>query len=166
MAPAIVLITGANRGIGKGLLELYLAKPNHIVIAANRNPNHQTSKSLLELPKAEGTTLHVIKIDATVSTDPANAVKHLVSLGIDHLDVVIANAGIAYTWPKVSDVKVEDLQKHTIPNTYGIIWLYQATLPLLKNLKKSKSPKWVSIGSSAAFITVTVHLKSSGRAAC
>ncbi|KAL5327874.1 hypothetical protein ACEPPN_005580 [Leptodophora sp. 'Broadleaf-Isolate-01'] len=133
MATTIVLITGANRGI-----------------AGNRDPNHPTSKALLDLPKAEGTTLYIIKIDATVSTDPADAVKHLASLGIDHLDIVIANAGIAYIWPKVSEVKVEDMQKHTIPNTYGIIWLYQATLPLLK---KSKSPKWVSIGSSAAFLT-------------
>ncbi|KAL9121203.1 MAG: hypothetical protein Q9187_002239 [Circinaria calcarea] len=137
MAPTVVLITGTNRGIGKGLLELYLAKPNHTVIAANRDPNHPTSKVLADLPKAEGTSLLLVKIDATVPTDPADAVKQLASNGIDHLDIIIANAGVAYIWPKVSEVKVEDMQKHTVPNTYGIIWLYQATLPLLK---KSKNP--------------------------
>ena len=151
MAPTIVLIPGANRGIGKGLLELYLAKPHHTVIAANRDPNHATSKALADLPKAEGTSLLVIKIDATVSTDAVDAVEQLASNGIDHLDIVIANAGIAYIYPKVSEVKVEDMQKHIVPNTYGFIWLYQATLPLLK---KSKTPTWVSIGSSAAFLTV------------
>jgi len=161
MAPTIVLITGANRGIGKGLLELYLAKPNHTVIAANRDPNHATSRALADLPKAEGTSLLIIKIDATVSTDPADAVKQLASQGIDHLDIIIANAGIAYVWPKVSEVKVEDMQKHTIPNTYGIIWLYQATLPVLK---KSKNPKWVSIGSSAAFLTDMIPMQNAAYA--
>lgn len=152
MAPTIVLITGANRGLGKGLLELYLAKPNHTIIAANRDPTHTTSKALNDFPKAEGTSLLVIKIDATVSTDPADAVKQLAHHGIDHLDIIIANAGISYVYPKVSEVKVEDMQKHTIPNTYGVIWLYQATLPLLK---KSKNPVWVSMGSAAAYLTVS-----------
>ncbi len=153
MAPTIVLITGANRGIGKGLLDLYLAKPNHTVIAANRDPNHATSKALAELPKAEGTSLVLVKVDATVPTDPAEAVNQLSSHGIDHVDIIIANAGISYIYPKVSEVKVEDVQKHMVPNVYGIIWLYQAFLPLLK---KSQTPTWVSIGSSAAFLTVSV----------
>lgn len=153
MAPTIVLITGTNRGIGKGLLELYLAKPNHTVIAANRDPNHATSKALADLPKAEDSSLLLIKIDATVPSDPAEAVKQLSSHGIDHIDILIANAGIAYIYPKVSEVKVEDMQKHIVPNTYGFIWLYQATLPLLK---KSKNPTWVTMGSSAAYLTVSV----------
>ena len=153
MAPTIVLITGANRGIGKGLLELYLAKPNHTVIAANRDPSHATSKALLDLPRAEGTSLLLLKVDATVPTDPSDAVKQLSTQGIDHLDIIIANAGISYIWPKVSEVRTEDMQKHTVPNTYGVIWLYQATLPLLK---KSKKPIWVSMGSSAGYLTVCV----------
>ena len=132
-----MLITGTNRGIGKGILELYLAKPNHTVIAANPNPNHTSSKAIVDLPKALGTSLLLIKLDATMLTDPTDAVKSLESNGIDHLDIPIANAGIAYIWPKVSEVKVENLQKHTVPNVHGIIWLYQATLPLLK---KSKHP--------------------------
>lgn len=154
MAPTIVLITGASRGIGRGLLELYLAKPNHTVIAANRNPNDANSKSLDGLPKAEGTSLLVVKVDATMATDPVDAVQQLAQRGINHLDIVIANAGIAYNYPKVSEVKVEDMQKHTVSNTYGVIWLYQATLPLLK---RSSKPVWVSMGSGAGYLTVSIY---------
>lgn len=107
--PTIVLITGANRGIGKGLLAKYLAKPNHVVIAGNRSPEDETSKSLASLPTADGTKLIVVKIDATVADDPAKAVQELKeSHGIEHLGIVIANAGIALSWPKVSEAKVED----------------------------------------------------------
>jgi norsolorinic acid ketoreductase len=153
MAPTIVLITGTNRGIGKGLLELYLSKPNHTVIAANRDPNHSTSKALVDIPTAEGTTLRVIKIDYTSPTDPVNAVKELTAHGIDHIDILIANAGIALAWPKVSEVKVEDIQKHVDTNAYGFIRLYQAFLPLLK---VSLDPKLVTIGSAGAFLTVSL----------
>lgn len=153
MAPTIVLISGANRGIGKGILELYLSKPNHTVIAANRDPNHPSSKALADLPKGEGSSLVLVKVDATVSTDALKAVKQLGSQGIDHIDIVIANAGVCYAWPKVSEVKAEDIQGHFVPNVHGFVWLYQATLPLLK---KSKLGKFISIGSSAGYLTVSL----------
>lgn len=160
MAPKIVLITGGNRGIGKGLVGLYLAKANHIIIVANRDPEHPTSKSLADLPKAEGTTLLVVKNDATVSTDAAEMVRHLASLGIDHLDIVIANAGVAKIWCKVSEVTAEQINDHIGPNIFGFIWLYQATLPLLK---KAAKPMWVTMGSSAAFLTVSSFRTIFGR---
>ena len=152
MPPTIVLITGANRGIGKGILELYLKKPNHTVIAANRDPSHQTSTALADLPKAEGTTLLIAKNEATSPTDPAAVVQELAAQGISHIDIIIANAAIALGWPKVSEVKVEDVQNHVDVNVYGFIRLYQAFRPLLQ---KANDPKWVTIGSSAAFLTVS-----------
>ncbi|KAM4059508.1 short chain dehydrogenase [Hirsutella rhossiliensis] len=155
MAPYTVLISGANRGIGKGLLELYLARPNHVVIAANRNPDHETSKALADLPKGPGSSLIVVKVDATAASDAAAAVKQLEEVhGIRHLDLVIANAGISYCWPKVSEVKREDMQAHIEPNVYGLVWLYQATLPLLV---KAANPKWVSVGSCSAYLTVRLE---------
>jgi len=152
MAPSIVLVTGANRGIGKGILELYLKKPNHTVIAANRDPSHPTSLALADLPTAEGTTLIVVKIDALSPTDPAAAVETLAGKGIAHIDILFANAGIALSWPKVIEVKVPDIQKHVDVNVYSFIYLYQAFRPLLK---EAQQPKWVTIGSSSAFLTVS-----------
>lgn len=146
-----MLITAANRGLGKGLLELYLARPYHTIVAGVRNPHHSTSKALAKLPKAESTSLLIIKIESTVETDSADGMKQLASQGINSIDILIANVGIAYIWPKVFEVRVEDMQKHIDVNVYGVTWLYQATLPLLK---KAKSLIWVSLGTSAAYITV------------
>ncbi|KAI1379822.1 hypothetical protein F4677DRAFT_295891 [Hypoxylon crocopeplum] len=151
MAQTVVLITGANRGLGKGLLERYLALPNHTVIAANRNPVHQTSKALADLPKGDGSRLIVVKLDAVVEQDAFRAVKELQeSHGIDHLDVVIANAGVSYIWPSVADVKISDLQAHIEPNVYGVVTLYQATRTLLR--KSSREPMFVPMGSTAGAI--------------
>ncbi|TGO33993.1 hypothetical protein BHYA_0217g00060 [Botrytis hyacinthi] len=161
MAPTIVLIGGANRGLGtllswftyyplpsldsfpnsnpieqnrrKGLLAQYISKPDHIVIAANRDPSHPTSKALSELPTGANSKLVVIKIDGSSPTSAQTAINTLPCLGITHLDFVIANA-----------------EGHFIPNVYGAVRLYQATLSLLL---KSKDPKWVTIGSTAGMIT-------------
>ncbi|KAL2130927.1 hypothetical protein VTI74DRAFT_5752 [Chaetomium olivicolor] len=151
MAPTIVLITGANRGIGRGLLELYLARPYHIVIATVRAPTTALETELASLPKAGGTSLIVVKLDLNVPSDPATAIKELSSVhGINHIDILVANAGIALKWVKVSEVTQNDIQQHVDVNVHGFIHLAQAFLPVLQ---KAKDPKWVTIGSSAAYLT-------------
>ncbi|KAK1675790.1 hypothetical protein BDP55DRAFT_693870 [Colletotrichum godetiae] len=148
MASTTVIITGANRGLGEGLLKRYLALPNHIVIAGNRDPTHPTSRALGDLPKAEGSRLIVVKIDASVEKDAHDAVKELQEThGITHLDVVIANAGISYAWPAVAELRIADLQAHMEPNVYGVVALYQATRALLR--KSSTEPMFVPMGSTA-----------------
>jgi NAD(P)-dependent dehydrogenase (short-subunit alcohol dehydrogenase family) len=143
-----VLISGANRGIGKGLLQRYLIQPNHVVIAANRDPSHPTSQSLNDLPKGEGSRLIIVKVDASSETDASEAVEQLQnSYGIDHLDLVIANAGMSNVWPTVAALRIADLQAHMEANAYGVIMLYQATCSLLK--KSNKGPKFIPIGSRA-----------------
>ncbi|KAL0934128.1 aflatoxin biosynthesis ketoreductase nor-1 [Colletotrichum truncatum] len=152
MSPTVVLISGANRGLGLGLLQRYLALPNHTVIAANRDPSHPTSQALKDLPKAEGTSLIVVKIDATSEHDAQNAVKELQeSHGVEHLDIVVANAGVSYIWPPVAELDIADLKGHIEPNVYGVIRLFQATRPLLK--KSPREPIFAPVGSIAGRLT-------------
>jgi NAD(P)-dependent dehydrogenase (short-subunit alcohol dehydrogenase family) len=146
-----VLITGSNRGIGLGLLERFLAKPSHIVIAAVRNPGHSTAQALHNLPTGPDTQLIVVKIDASIEQDAHDAVAELQQkLGVAHLDIVIANAGVAYIYPTVADVKLEDIKAHMQPNVYGVIALYQATRRLLK--KAPREPIFMIMGSSAGLL--------------
>lgn len=147
MEPTVILITGANRGLGRGLLERYLKLPGHTVIAATRNPDHPTSKDLSKLARADGTELIVIKLDASIWQDAFDAVKALQAQSIDHLDIVIANAGVAYCWPLVAEVKLEDMIAHMEPNAYGVVSLYQALRPLLHNSKKE--PIYSIMGTTA-----------------
>ncbi|KAH8600952.1 hypothetical protein B0O99DRAFT_649022 [Bisporella sp. PMI_857] len=90
------LITGGNRGLGRGPVENYLRRPNNIVIATVRDAAHPTALSLSAVP-VDSTTEH-----------------HITSL-----DVVIANAGISKIWPTVADTKIADMQEHLEVNVYG-----------------------------------------------
>ncbi|KAI5859426.1 NAD(P)-binding protein [Durotheca rogersii] len=150
MAPTVVLITGTTRGIGKGLLELYLARPSHLVVSANRDPDLPASRALSDLPTAEGTSHVFLRIDASQPDHPAQAVAELAARGIDHVDILIGNAAVGLCWPKLSGVKTDDIQKHVDVNVYGFVWLYQAFLLVIKRYKR---PTWVTIGSSAAWLT-------------
>lgn len=144
----IVLITGASRGLGKGLLERYLKLPNHTVIAANRSPDNVTSKELPKLPTAKGSRLIVVKLDSRIWQDAFTAVETLKDQGIQHLDVVIANAGVAYCYPSVAELKEVDFSAHLETNAYGVASLYQAVRPLLQ--KSTKEPIFVPIGTTAS----------------
>ncbi|KAF7950195.1 hypothetical protein EAE96_007486 [Botrytis aclada] len=158
MSPSIVLITGANRGLGKGLLERYLALPNHIVIPANRDPFNESSEKLADLPKGSGSSLIVVKIDASIKQDAFAAVQELQDQHkIQHLDIVIANAGVSYIWPTVADLKISDLKAHIEPNVYGCISIYQATRALLQ---KSKNPIFTPMGSTAGAITLQPPIRN------
>lgn len=155
MSPTIVLISGANRGLGRGLASIYLSRPNHIVIAANRDPSDSSTNSMALLPKGEGSKLIIVKIDSKSESDATAAIKEVEAQGIDHLDIVIANAGIANLFPSVEDAKISDIMDHMSVNLYGVILLYQATIDLLR---KSANPKWLTMGSSAGRLEVSLLL--------
>ncbi|KAJ9602530.1 hypothetical protein H2200_013073 [Cladophialophora chaetospira] len=92
----VVLITGASRGIGKGLLSTYLLRSNHTVIAGLRDPSSPSSQDLDTLPKGEDSRVILVKIDSSSETDARAAVETLKSEhGISKLDIVVANAGIS-----------------------------------------------------------------------
>ncbi|KAH8684477.1 hypothetical protein BGZ60DRAFT_478621 [Tricladium varicosporioides] len=147
----IYLITGANRGIGKGLLGAYLTRPNTTVIAAVRDVT-ASQNSISSLPVAQGSKLITIKIDSTSATDPSSAVAELRSKHqIEKIDVLISNAGIMDTSSIVPtvDTKLDMVRKHFEVNTIGPLALIQAFAPLLK---ASSEPKFLVITSTIGSI--------------
>ncbi|KAL8407710.1 hypothetical protein RB594_006520 [Gaeumannomyces avenae] len=100
-----VLITGVNQDIGLGLLRRYLLVPDHLVVAAVRDPTYPTAKAL---------------------PGPPGWAKE----GIGRQDMVIINAGVAASYPLVREVTKELLAAHFRTNTYSIPALFQAVYPL------------------------------------
>ncbi|CAI7648599.1 unnamed protein product [Penicillium glandicola] len=141
-----ILISGATKGIGRGLVGKYLARNNVTVIAAVRNPSSSEAISLFDLPTGKNSRLVIVKIDASSDIDAKAAVESLSSHGVLALDIVIANAGIfditAFT--TVAESSIAQIQTHFDVNTLGPVRLFQATLPLLQ---KSSSARFILISS-------------------
>lgn len=109
----VVLITGANRGIGHALVEEALRRGARQVYAGMRSPVGHPDKRVVPL--------------ALDITDPG-----LIGAAVNavaHLDVLINNAGIAL-YDDLSDSAM--LDKHLDVNLYGPYRVTQAFLPLLR----------------------------------
>ncbi|WYZ41242.1 hypothetical protein EsH8_V_000137 [Colletotrichum jinshuiense] len=141
------LITGANRGIGKGYVSLLLQRPSTTIVAGVRDPSHDSSKALTELPKADGSKVILVKIDSAVESDPATAIETIQKdHGITSLDIVIANAGISHSSTRSREIQHESALNHFAINSVAPLILLNAAAPLLK-ASKTGNPIFVGISS-------------------
>jgi len=152
----VVLITGANRGIGRGLADTYLSRPNHTVIALVRDTTSVTSQSLLRESASHGQDSQAILI--TYDASDANSADAAISdLRAQHpevtqIDTIIANAGyMDYSGPSL-DASREIYIEHLTTNALAPLFLLKATLPLLS---RSPTPKLIAISSAVGSIAFT-----------
>lgn len=152
--PYTVLISGANKGLGLGLLEKYLSRPDTTAIATVRDPSSKEAQALHNIPKASGTNLLIVKVESSSDTDCASAISTIQDQEISHLDLVIANAGYynVPAEPQVAKISTKLLMEHLDVNTAGPIRLFQATLPLLQ---KAQKPIFMYMSSIAGSIAAT-----------
>uniref|UniRef100_D8PW40 NAD(P)-binding protein n=1 Tax=Schizophyllum commune (strain H4-8 / FGSC 9210) TaxID=578458 RepID=D8PW40_SCHCM len=142
------LVSGANRGIGLGLVTALAGRPNTTVFAGARNPAAATD--LNALAAKHPNNLHVLKL---VSGDkPGNlAAVEEIRKKAGKLDVVIANAGIGDFFASTLEMKPEEMTRHFDVNVNGTLVLFQATYPLLK---ESPVRKFVPIGSLVGSVSI------------
>src|SRR6266436_3401497 len=112
----IILVTGANRGIGKALVEEALKRRAKRVYAAARQP----------LAHSDGRVKPLV-LDVTNAAQIQAAVED-----VGALDVLINNAGIAI-YDDLSNPEV--IEKHLAVNLFGSLNVTRAFLPLLKRSK-------------------------------
>lgn len=145
------LVTGDNRGLGKGLVAQLLLRPSTTVVATVRDPV-QAAPALNELPKSNGVKLIVIKLDSCDTSGAKTAVEQLRSEhNIAQLDVVIANAATNNQPRPVAEMSAETMEDHFKVNTIGPIMLFQAVRPLLK-ASETVVPVFVPITSGLGSI--------------
>jgi NAD(P)-dependent dehydrogenase (short-subunit alcohol dehydrogenase family) len=116
IAKKAVLITGANRGIGRALVEEALRRGAQRVYAGTRGPLEDTDERVTPLT-----------LDVTNAEQIEQAVRRVGSL-----DVLINNAGIAI-YDDLS--KPEVIEQHLAVNLFGPLNVTRAFLPLLKRSK-------------------------------
>ncbi len=116
------LVTGANRGIGKSIVESLIEHGASKVYAAVRNID-----SAQALVAAHGNKVVPIYVDMS-KPDTIKAAANTAS----DVDLVINNAGILETASPLSENAVDAFQKEVDVNVYGLIHIAQAFAPILK----------------------------------
>ena len=118
-----ILVTGANRGIGKSIVESMIENGAAKVYAAVRNLD-----SAQPLVDAHGDKVSPIQIDLG-QPDTITAAANQAT----DVDVVINNAGVLYNANPLAEDALEQLGKEIDINVAGLIRMAQAFAPALKN---------------------------------
>lgn len=140
------------------MAKICLDRPNHIVIGSVRDETAPAVVDLRGKTPAEGSKLLLVHIESTSPEDPKKAATAVEAAGIDHVDIIIANAG-ASPFPvlPIETIPNEDLVWAFQANAAGPLGLFQAFRHLLQ---KSVSPKWASISSAGGSISLVGPMKS------
>jgi NAD(P)-dependent dehydrogenase (short-subunit alcohol dehydrogenase family) len=112
IADKAILVTGANRGIGKALVEEALRRGAKRVYAGSRQPFSHVDKRVTPLI-----------LDVTNAAQIQGAVE-----SVETLDILINNAGLGF-FDDLSDRAA--LDQHLAVNLFGPYDMTQAFLPLL-----------------------------------
>ncbi|UGT67353.1 SDR family oxidoreductase [Nocardia gipuzkoensis] len=156
----VALVTGANKGIGRGAAE-QLAAQGMVVLIGARDPRR--GEEAAAALRAAGGAAHAVTLDVTDRTTVAEAAKRI-EQRFGHLDVLINNAGITGSG-QVSPQDAYDQIPSTVDlgmvrevfetNVFGVIAVTNAMLPLLR---RSPAPRIVNVSSHAASLTLTSDL--------
>ncbi|PWN86774.1 NAD(P)-binding protein [Acaromyces ingoldii] len=146
-----ILVTGATRGIGRTFVAILLQQTNVRVIAAVRHLQSADAKSLSGLPRASGTTLLLVKIDSSHRLDAQAAFASLKRDGVEKIDTIIANAGIAHEGAEVSETDLDVVAQQMEVNLIGPWALFKAFKGLLHT---STVPKFVALSTEVASLTL------------
>ncbi len=121
-----ILLIGASRGLGLGLVHEYLNRGWHVVATA-RDPARATQ--LAELAKAHGDRLQVEQLDVT---HPAHAAALAKKLGHAKLNILFVVAGQSSAGPApIHDAKPEQAAQEFLTNSYAPPVVAEALLPSL-----------------------------------
>nr|CDJ98143.1 Short-chain dehydrogenase reductase SDR domain containing protein [Haemonchus contortus] len=129
MAPYSVMVTGANRGLGLGLVKEFMKnKEIHKIIATARNPDDAK-----DLKQIQDNRIHLVKLDVTNDESIKNAHEEVKSIvGDKGLTTLLNNAGIWVKYVTKQEPNRADFMKNMDVNAVGVAILTQNLLPLLR----------------------------------
>jgi NAD(P)-dependent dehydrogenase (short-subunit alcohol dehydrogenase family) len=117
----VVMVTGANRGIGKALVEALLSKGAKRIYATARD-----DQSLAALAAIDPKRVVPVQLDVTKPAEVETAAKKA-----EDLQILINNAGLLRSFSLLTASR-EDVQRDLDTNFFGALALTRATLPALE----------------------------------
>ena len=150
----VALITGANRGIGKAIVEAFIAQGASKVYLAVRNP-----ESTVALAQQYGDKVVTLTLDA----GDAASIKQAATQAQD-VDIVVNNAGVLEVADPLADDAEAALAHEMNINVYGLMRVAQAFAPILAKKEHAAFVQLNSVASIKNFTPFTTYSASKAAA--
>ncbi|KAF2673316.1 short chain dehydrogenase/ reductase [Microthyrium microscopicum] len=152
----VYVITGANRGIGQGLVETYLRRHASTVVAVVRSDSASTSlwAAAENFTRGTDSILHIIVANFSQPLSPQAGIDTFkaATAGLDHIDILICSAGHNPRMCPTIEVTAEELRESFEINTILPLTTFQALWPLMKGSTATAGPKFIVLSSSMGSI--------------
>jgi len=141
-----VLVTGANKGIGREVAQQLAAKGFHVFVGArNAKAGRKAAEEIAKQGKAT-----FLEIDVADNGSVSTAAREFSDIE-DRLDVLVNNAGIIVDGDDAILETSDDLVRKTLEtNTLGPLRVTRAFVLLLR---KSKAPRVINVSSGGGQLT-------------
>jgi NAD(P)-dependent dehydrogenase (short-subunit alcohol dehydrogenase family) len=138
-----MLITGANKGLGREAARRLIADGHDVWMAARDVERGRET--------ADALGGRFVQLDVTSDASVAGAVERVAAVS-GRLDVLVNNAGITGVRVAVADLTAEDVRNVFETNLFGVVRVTRAFLPLLE---QSGNPVVVNVSSGMGSLHLT-----------
>jgi len=134
MNDKVVVITGAAKGIGRGIAEVFASEGATLTIADIDEQVGQATAA--ELAERSGAAVEFVRADVT-SRDSCRAAVQAVLDAHGRIDILISNAGI-YPQAFLHEMTEEDWDRIFAINVKGMFFMVTAALPGMRQRKSGR----------------------------
>ena len=126
-----ILVTGANRGIGLGIVQQYIKRDDTHVFATCRNP--ENAKELIKIAEDNPGQVSIVELDLSDSSSIEQLFK-TINAQTNGLDIVINNAAMRFPDEQelFGSVKADEFLHSMNVNAVGPFMLVQTCIDLIK----------------------------------
>lgn len=160
-APKVVVVTGANSGIGRAAA-VHLAAAGHTVYGTMRDLGK--GDKLLAKASEAGATVHTVALDVSDDDSVSTGMAQILD-DAGHVDVLVNNAGVGMN-AVVEDVDIEEAKSVFDVNYFGIIRCTQAVLPSMRERRSGTIVNVSSIAGRLAALAQAIYASSKWAVEC
>jgi 3-oxoacyl-[acyl-carrier protein] reductase len=161
LAHRVVLITGAGRGLGKGIA-LELANERMRIALCYRG-NRTAAQEVARQIQRRGAEALVLQADVTQSDQVEKLVEGVVR-HFGRVDALINNVG-EFGWRPVSESTVEEWEQIISSNLLSVFYVTRQVLPVMRRQRYGRIVNLGAIGAERAFGQAKISAYAAAKAA-